>query len=142
MPTLRPPNPTPDSVQMGQQRWILKRRGVPGPPPLRYYVASLNFSGAVLTNTTRVCMAHRVRGWEALRQAGDKGALKEAEPGSLWECYWNSDMRIEWAQLHVTIQRAVHAAVDYGSRTETASLRRSLRRRRRGAWRSLTDSIV
>ena len=41
---------------------------------------------------------------------GDKRALKETESASLWECFWNSDMRVEWAQLHSAIERAVRDA--------------------------------
>ena len=113
MPTLRPPDhPTPDPVQISQhKRWVTKQRGVRGTPPLRYSMVGLNFSGTVLTDATRTCMARKTKAWEAKRQEGDKRALKEDEPGGLWECYWNSNMRVEWAQLHGAIVRAVRAAV-------------------------------
>lgn len=93
------------------KRWVTKQRGVRGTPPLRYSMVGLNFSGTVLTDATRTCMARKTKAWEAKRQEGDKRALKEDEPGGLWECYWNSNMRVEWAQLHGAIVRAVRAAV-------------------------------
>ena len=93
------------------KRWVTKQRDRRTSPPLRYSMASLNFSGAVLTNATRKCMAQFTKAWEAKRQAGDKRALKEDEPGRLWDCYWNANMRVEWAQLHGAIVRAVRAAV-------------------------------
>ena len=65
----------------------------------------------MLTNATRKCMAQFTQSWEVKRQAGDKRALKEDEPGRLWDCYWNANMRVEWAQLHGAIVRAVRAAV-------------------------------
>ncbi len=81
------------------------------PAALRSYaMASLNHSGAILTNTSRACMAQKRRRWDTLRANGDKRALKETESASLWECFWNSDMRVEWAQLHSAIERAVRDA--------------------------------
>jgi len=98
------------------KRWILKQRDRKAAPPLRYAMAGLNFSGAVLTPSTRQCMARVTEPWEAKRRAGDQRTLKEDEPGRMWDCYWNANMRVEWPQLHATIARAVRAAV----RTSTA----------------------
>ena len=80
-------------------------------------MAGLNFSGAVLTPSTLQCMARVTEPWEAKRRAGDQRTLKEDEPGRMWDCYWNANMRVEWPQLHATIARAVRAAV----RTSTAA---------------------
>ena len=105
------------------RRWITRQRkgGRQAPPPLRYFMQELNHSGSVLTAAAHLCIDRKWKAWRERRErdaaaaarndsaaiARGRRAAREVAPGSLWDCFWNADMRVEWAPLHSTLARAV-----------------------------------
>ena len=105
------------------RRWITRRSkgDRQAPPPLRYYTHELNHSGSVLTPASQQCIDKKWKAWRDRRErdaaaaerndsaaiARSRRATKETAPGSLWDCFWNADMRVEWAPLRSTLVRAV-----------------------------------
>ena len=105
------------------RRWITRHRsgGKEAPPPLRYLTHELNHSGSILTPASQLCIDKKWKSWRERRErdaaaaerndsaavARSRRAAKETAPGSLWDCFWNADMRVEWAPLRATLARAV-----------------------------------